>query len=183
MAQDFYAAFNVGTNERHIAPIDESGVALAAIQGLNEKLEETRAGERGVESAAGKAGTIPHREKRRRKLKTRTLKLAEGGCQARSVLECGDWRGTGLAPLWNEPGARINPARVKAACALVPHPPHSKTWRMFGVLLTFFAITISVRAQSYSIDWYKISGGGGTSTGGVYSVSGTIGQPDASGEP
>src|ERR1019366_3678355 len=36
-------------------------------------------------------------------------------------------------------------------------------------------------AQSYSIDWYKIAGGGGTSTGGVYSVSGTIGQPDASG--
>ncbi len=36
-------------------------------------------------------------------------------------------------------------------------------------------------AQSYSVDWYKISGGGGTSTGGVYSVSGTIGQHDASG--
>ena len=31
----------------------------------------------------------------------------------------------------------------------------------------------------YSIDWFTIAGGGGTSTGGVYSVSGTIGQPDA----
>jgi hypothetical protein len=37
----------------------------------------------------------------------------------------------------------------------------------------------SVLAQSYSIDWSTIDGGGGTSTGGVYSVSGTIGQPDA----
>ena len=36
-------------------------------------------------------------------------------------------------------------------------------------------------AQSYSIDWFKIAGGGGTSTGGVYSVSGTIGQHDAGG--
>jgi len=36
-------------------------------------------------------------------------------------------------------------------------------------------------AQSYTIDWYKIAGGGGTSTNGSYSVSGTIGQPDASG--
>lgn len=36
-------------------------------------------------------------------------------------------------------------------------------------------------AQSYSIDWYKVADGGGTSTGGVYSVNGTIGQPDASG--
>jgi hypothetical protein len=37
-------------------------------------------------------------------------------------------------------------------------------------------------AQSYSIDWYKIAGGGGgTSTNGPYSLSGTIGQVDASG--
>jgi hypothetical protein len=36
-------------------------------------------------------------------------------------------------------------------------------------------------AQSYSIDWYKIAGGGGTSTGGTYQVSGTIGQHDAGG--
>jgi hypothetical protein len=30
------------------------------------------------------------------------------------------------------------------------------------------------------VDWHKIAGGGGTSTNGQYSVSGTIGQPDAS---
>jgi hypothetical protein len=39
MAQDFYAAFNVGTDDKHIATVDEDGVALAAIQGLNEKLK------------------------------------------------------------------------------------------------------------------------------------------------
>ena len=33
----------------------------------------------------------------------------------------------------------------------------------------------------YSIDWFTIDGGGGTSTGGVYTVTGTIGQPDAGG--
>jgi hypothetical protein len=43
MAQDFYAAFAVGTDEKHIAPIDEGGVALAAIQGLNQKLETENA--------------------------------------------------------------------------------------------------------------------------------------------
>ncbi len=36
-------------------------------------------------------------------------------------------------------------------------------------------------AQTYSIGWYKISGGGGTSSNGQYSVSGTIGQHDAGG--
>ena len=40
MAQDFYATFNIGTDDKHIAPVDEGGVALAAIQGLNQKLEE-----------------------------------------------------------------------------------------------------------------------------------------------
>jgi len=40
MGQDFYSIFQLGTDERHIAPIDEGGVALAAIQGLNEKLKE-----------------------------------------------------------------------------------------------------------------------------------------------
>jgi hypothetical protein len=35
------------------------------------------------------------------------------------------------------------------------------------------------QAQSYSIDWFTIDGGGGTSTNGQFSLSGTIGQPDA----
>jgi hypothetical protein len=32
-----------------------------------------------------------------------------------------------------------------------------------------------------TISWYTIDGGGGTSTGGSFSLSGTIGQPDAGG--
>ena len=47
---------------------------------------------------------------------------------------------------------------------------------LFGLLIPAISF-----GQQYSIDWFKISGGGGTSTGGVYSVSGTIGQPDAGG--
>ena len=43
MAQDFYAAFGLGTDERHIATVDADGVALAAIQGLNQKLEAKEA--------------------------------------------------------------------------------------------------------------------------------------------
>lgn len=40
MAQDFPAAFATGRDERHISSVDADGVALAAIQGLNEKLEQ-----------------------------------------------------------------------------------------------------------------------------------------------
>jgi hypothetical protein len=32
----------------------------------------------------------------------------------------------------------------------------------------------------YSIAWWRVAGGGGTSTGGVYSISATIGQHDVS---
>ena len=39
MAQDFAAAFGVGENDTTISTVDADGVALAAIQGLNQKLE------------------------------------------------------------------------------------------------------------------------------------------------
>ena len=42
-AQDFHAAFNVGEDERRIATVDADGVALAAIQGLNEIVREQKA--------------------------------------------------------------------------------------------------------------------------------------------
>jgi len=48
------------------------------------------------------------------------------------------------------------------------------------VLAALFSPATS-HAQSFSIDWYKVSGGGGTSTNGPFSLSGTIGQQDASG--
>ena len=53
----------------------------------------------------------------------------------------------------------------------------------FVILCTLAVLlpTLTIRAQSYSIDWYKIAGVGGASTGGTYQVTGTIGQPDASG--
>ena len=50
-----------------------------------------------------------------------------------------------------------------------------------GFLLLNSAFCLSAFGQSYSIDWYKIAGGGGTSTGATYQVTGTIGQPDAGG--
>jgi len=40
MAQDFKAAFQLdGADDKHISVVDEGGVALAAIQGLNQKVD------------------------------------------------------------------------------------------------------------------------------------------------
>jgi hypothetical protein len=40
MAEDFHKFFGLGEDARHIAPGDQAGVALAAIQGLNQVVEE-----------------------------------------------------------------------------------------------------------------------------------------------
>ena len=40
MAQDLYAAFGLGDSDKSITTIDADGVALAAIQGLNQRLQE-----------------------------------------------------------------------------------------------------------------------------------------------
>src|ERR1035441_2541629 len=42
-------------------------------------------------------------------------------------------------------------------------------------------LIFDIRAQNYTVDWYKVSGGGGTSSGAQYTVTGTIGQHDAGG--
>ena len=52
--------------------------------------------------------------------------------------------------------------------------------KFFGLAGAILLAT-AASAQNYSIDWFTIAGGGGTSTGGVYSVTGTLGQPDAGG--
>jgi hypothetical protein len=43
MAQDFYAAFGVGEDDKHITSIDEDGVALAAIKALHAENVQLRA--------------------------------------------------------------------------------------------------------------------------------------------
>jgi hypothetical protein len=43
MARDFYAAFGLGLGDKTIDTIDPNGVALAAIQGLNEIVKDETA--------------------------------------------------------------------------------------------------------------------------------------------
>ena len=68
----------------------------------------------------------------------------------------------------------------------INHQRFAKRRYAGGSILLYFCFLLSVfsfrvSGQSYSIDWYKIAGGGGTSTGATFQVTGTIGQPDASG--
>ena len=112
-------------------------------------------------------------------MKTQQSKMADTQGTARSVLECGD-----LSPLFLPGDLSPGAARQGAQQESADKSAHSKTWRTALLPVVCFIILHSsfcLRAWGqYSIDWSTIDGGGGaTSTGGVYSVSGTIGQPDA----
>jgi hypothetical protein len=53
--------------------------------------------------------------------------------------------------------------------------------RIIPIIAVLLVPACLALAQNYTIDWHKISGGGGSSSGGQYSLSGTIGQHDAGG--
>ena len=57
-----------------------------------------------------------------------------------------------------------------------------KTLKLLFLLGSWLMVTAAVPAgaQTYDLSWFCIAGGGGTSSGGMYSVSGTIGQADTS---
>ncbi|MCU0857825.1 MAG: hypothetical protein MUC65_05405 [Pontiellaceae bacterium] len=53
------------------------------------------------------------------------------------------------------------------------------TWVTRIIIATVFMVsTLAAPAQTNSVNWSTLDGGGGTSTGSVYSVCGTIGQFD-----
>lgn len=59
-----------------------------------------------------------------------------------------------------------------------------KRFTAFAILALVILGSASLAAarvqDGYTIDWWTTDGGGGTSTAAGYSLSGTIGQPDAS---
>jgi hypothetical protein len=99
----------------------------------------------------------------RRPKESRKPKTESGYRSARSFLECGS-----LLPLFQRRG--------ESARGLTQF----KTWRLRLLLFCHLTSTFCLCAKAqYSLDWSTVDGGGGASTGGVYAVNGTIGQPDA----
>ncbi|MCX6916117.1 MAG: hypothetical protein NT167_24250 [Verrucomicrobia bacterium] len=48
-----------------------------------------------------------------------------------------------------------------------------------GRWAVFLLLVCNSAFAQYSIDWFTVDGGGGTTSDGVYEITGTIGQPDA----
>jgi len=52
-------------------------------------------------------------------------------------------------------------------------------WMLAVSLPLFVPLPSFSQIQNYDLTWWTIDNGGGTSTGGNYMLSGTLGQPDA----
>jgi len=46
------------------------------------------------------------------------------------------------------------------------------------VITVILVSTTALALSNYQIDWWTVDGGGGISQGGIYTLQGTIGQPD-----
>jgi hypothetical protein len=56
----------------------------------------------------------------------------------------------------------------------------TKIGTLFIVVMVLASVGIAfASANGFTIPWWSVDGGGGTSQGGEYAVSGSIGQPDA----
>ena len=49
----------------------------------------------------------------------------------------------------------------------------------FVLVLVLFVSGVALAADSYTLSWWTVDSGGGTSSGNGYTLSGTLGQPDA----
>jgi hypothetical protein len=91
------------------------------------------------------------------------MKTANASCNnMRLMTPSAQKAGSGMESITSVPGIFANWAKVLA-------------------LPLFLSTALIASAENYSIGWYKVAGGGGTSSSAVYSVSGTIGQHDAGG--
>jgi hypothetical protein len=60
---------------------------------------------------------------------------------------------------------------------------HTRCLTLVALALVTLALALALPALAqsgdYAIDWYSVDGGGGTSSGGSFTLSGAIGQPEA----
>jgi hypothetical protein len=50
---------------------------------------------------------------------------------------------------------------------------------LVGLVVVLLAASTALAVDSYEVPWWTVNGGGGTSAGSTFAVSGTLGQPDA----
>ncbi|MFO0592316.1 MAG: tail fiber domain-containing protein [Polyangiaceae bacterium] len=100
MAQDLYAAFGLGEDDKHVTSVDEDGVAMAAIQGLHAQQKE--------------------REAEVRALADRVSALEKRNAEQRSAVSAEESRATALEERFRKLKARLAASRAPRATEVRP---------------------------------------------------------------
>lgn len=50
---------------------------------------------------------------------------------------------------------------------------------VLGTIVLLLAVSTVLARSGYDLSWWTVDGGGGTASGGPYTLAGTVGQPDA----
>jgi Chaperone of endosialidase len=87
MAQDFHAVFGLGEREDRIAPLDTSGVALAAVKALQQELSERDQRINDLEARLAKLDALTQQVARMQEAQAQAIPatLAAGHCDAKAV--------------------------------------------------------------------------------------------------
>ncbi len=103
-------------------------------------------------------------------MKMRKRKIEEAGSPQGA---CGTRQGSCPSPSGGESARwrRINRGFHKPRIA-------AGGWKCGLVVLAAFLAVADLPGQDFALDWFTVDGGGGTSIGAPYAVTGTIGQPD-----
>lgn len=147
MAQDFYAAFGLGEDDVSIATLDLDGVALAAIQGLAEIVEE--------------------QSERIEQLETQNASLEE----RLAALEARLWRQLSVVFLRRLGTVWAGPSGDGSS----EYPPAWKVAAMKRALIFIAALLLlggplgaAASQADYALDWWTLDGGGCASAGGDF---------------
>jgi hypothetical protein len=111
-------------------------------------------------------------------MKTTRLKCLMPGADIDTVRSSA-FRRFGWAPVLGRLKAELQ--TKLHVCVVSVRSGQSRSFALPVLVALSFVVGSVLHAQSYSINWFKVAGGGGTSAGGTYQVRGTIGQHDASG--
>ena len=72
----------------------------------------------------------------------------------------------------------MSQAQVPGA-AHPPGPLHLRRWLLACLVLLAAAPVLAQSIAAYDLSWSTVDGGGSSGTGGIYTLEGTAGQPDA----
>jgi hypothetical protein len=111
-------------------------------------------------------------DEKRRTMKTTRLKCLMPGADLDTAAKVGRRCRAAQIPARTSEVMFLPVLPPASLCSLAVRPRQSRSFALPVLVALSLVVVSALHAQSYSINWFKVAGGSGTSTGGAYQVSG-----------